>query len=275
MFWPRAKTCDGDNGVQILLFLPNMKNGILQNTQSIFNHSLVAVAIAILGVACQPKSETVDETQTQLREANVSLARLSTIEEELRPYGVNVRTPTYSTYYITRKPTAELQILETKLTEYVAQGSNALRISARLDVSYSDRAGLAERIGNARMLLHEVKKTLGVATDSSDRFSANWHECNSVHQQNLVIYGVRILYFNPAIDSVRLMRLPRERRREIAARARRYQECEFILAQGRAQIFEGSSYKPGISKSYDVTGKPSRIGQPQSSSRVCDSDGPM
>lgn len=217
--------------------------------------ALIAIAITISAAACQPKNETVDNTQLQLHDANASLARLIKIEDELRPYGVNVRTPLYGSYYISRKSTAELQFLQSKLTEYVAQGSNALQIAARLDVAYADRSGLADRVGNARMLLIEVKKNLGAAGDSSSRFWTNWQDCNSGHQQNLVFYGVHILYFDATVDGPTLMRLPHERRQEVATRARRYLYCEEILSQGRAQIFEGKDYKPGISKPYDVTGK--------------------
>ncbi|CAN5507989.1 hypothetical protein BH10BDE1_BH10BDE1_13250 [soil metagenome] len=226
--------------------------------ENLFSHIrtlLFAVALTFAAVACEPKSSTVDETQSQMSEANANLARMSVLESELLPYGVNCRTPTYSSYAISRRSASELTVLQTKLNEYIAQGSNALRISKRLDVAYGDRAGLADRIGNARMLLNQVTKSLGVGTDSTGRFWTTWQECNSTHQQNLSFYGINILYFNMSKDGSALMRLPRERRREILTRARRYRECDLVLSQGRAQIFEGKNYQSGSSKSYDVTGK--------------------
>ena len=232
-----------------------MENQKMKNLNSTLRTFVFAIALALSAVACQPKNDPVDERQTQINQANASFARMTVLDQELAPYGVNVRTPGYGTYAISRKPLAELQILDTKLTEYVSVGSNALRISARLDVAYADRAGLAERVANARTLLNEVKKNLGLGTDSTGRFWTNYAECNSTHRQNLEIYGVRILYYNPQIDGPTLARLSRDRRREIAVRARRYHECERILSQGRAQIWEGSNYKSGSSKGYDVTGK--------------------
>ena len=173
-----------------------------------------ALALALGLTACQPRSSSADQTQSDINAANESLQQMDILESGLRDSGFLIRNPQLSAFRISNANETELIGAKLKLEEFVTHGQSALRVANRADVAFGERISLEKRIVAAQMLLEKVRIRMGVqAGELGARFWSTWYECN------------------------------RSDRKKLSTRVQRYLQCDEVLIRGRHAIYGGDDLK--------------------------------
>lgn len=202
--------------------------------------SISMTAIVFANLACDPKTDAVDERQQQVQKANASLSRIDTLDSDLRAIGLSVDHPDSSRRSIMlMKNEAELLSAKKKLEDFVTEATNVIAISQRPDVMWGGkRDELESRVAAARTLLIQVNRRLDKTSQFGAGFWSSWDQCRAESLNGIELGNGRRWYSHNSFDESAIAGMSPERRREIAKRLRRQIDCDRIVDRGYQVMYD-------------------------------------